>query len=384
MHARVLAAFAVTLVLVGCGTSASASPTPQTPTASLNAAVAAPIASTASPHYSPTGTGLRGMLGAYPPLPAALVPSGVGTKLQKALDGGLGLHSGISTESPGGIAAAVIAPRCGTWAGAAGNRVDAEPMTVDTQFLVASVTKSVTAAAVLRLVEEGRVDLDAPIARYLPGDLHVDTNGATVRQVLQMRSGLGEVAEDDVLVERALAQPDLSIDRASVLATMAAPKAPPGTVTDYVDANYILLGYVIERASGMSVAQAFRSLVLRDNALGRLVYEDAERPQGPLALGLTDPSYHTQDGLQAALRQALATGYIPTRALASVLSTAAAIVSDAPTLARWGYLLYGGSVVSDGSLGLMTQFDTGAIPYGMGTNDLSWPAGLTGTGHGGW
>jgi D-alanyl-D-alanine carboxypeptidase len=330
------------------------------------------------------GTGLLGILGAYPPLPSAPVSSGVATKLQKVLDTFLHLHLGLATESPGGIAAAVIDPRCGTWAGAAGSRVGSEPMTTDTQFLIASATKSVTAAAVLHLVEQGRVDLDAPIARYLPSNLHVDTNGATVRQVLQMRSGLSEVDEDGGLIERALAQPHLSIDRATVLATMAAPKAPPGTVTDYVASGYILLAYVIEQGSGMSVAQALRTLLLRDPAFLRLTFEDEEQPQGPLALAHVDPAEWTRAGLQDELQQALASGYIPTRSLASVISTAGAIVSDAPTLARWGYLLYGGSVVSDDSLALMTRFDAGSVPYGMGTADLRW-IGINGIGHpGGW
>jgi CubicO group peptidase (beta-lactamase class C family) len=115
----------------------------------------------------------------------------VGAHFQEALDALLRQHTGTPSESPGGITAAVIAPGCGTWAGASGQRIDAEPMTSDTQLLIASITKSVTAAAVLRLVEEGLVDLDAPIADYLPADLHVDTNGATVRQVLRMRSHRG-------------------------------------------------------------------------------------------------------------------------------------------------------------------------------------------------
>lgn len=382
MYRRILTAFVVALVVGSCGTSAS--PTPQTATVAPSASLGSTIGSAAPPQASPAGTGFRGILGAYPPVPSAVVPRGVGTNLQKVLDTVLQMHSGMQAGSPGGIAAAVIAPRCGVWAGASGYRAGSEPMTADTQFLIASASKSVTAAAVLRLVEEGRVDLDAPIAHYLPSDLHVDTNGATVRQVLQMRSGLGEVAEDDVLTQRALAQPNVAIDRASVLATMSAPQALPGTVTDYVDSNYILLSYVIEQGSGMSVAQAIRSLVLRDDGLKRLVFEDEEQPQGPLALGLIDPALRTQAGLQDALQRALVSGYIPTRSLASVASTSGSIVSDAPSLARWGYLLYGGSVVSRDSLALMTRFATGAVPYGMGTHDLEWPFGNIGIGHAGW
>jgi len=383
-----VASIALAALSIGCGSSVT--PRPSVSAAALTAGpaasaahVASPMTPTASPSASSSGTGRASVLGGYPPLPTAAVPAAMGARLQGVLDGVLRLHSGISSPSPGGITAAVIAPTCGTWAGAAGHRAPALPMTADTQFMIASATKNVTAASVLRLVEEGRVDLNDPIATYLPAGLTVDTNGATVRQVLQMRSGIGEI-DEDTLVRLALRQPGVALDRATVVRTITKPTAAPGTVTEYVDANYILLAYVIERGSGTSLAKAIRTLVLGDAGLQRLVLEDEDRPQGPLALGMVDTSYRTQSGLQETLGQALATGYIPTRSLASIVSTAGSMVSDAPTLARWGYLLLGGSVVSASSLGLMTTFDPGTIPYGMGTHDLSWPFGIDGIGHAGW
>ena len=59
------------------------------------------------------------------------------------------------------------------------------------EFAIASITKTFTAALVMRLVEQGKMDLDAPLASYL-GDLKVDTNGATVRQALEMRAGIAD------------------------------------------------------------------------------------------------------------------------------------------------------------------------------------------------
>ncbi len=378
MRGRTIASLAFAVVVAGCGGSAA------TTSASAPASPTSVATSSAASSGASSAATLTGLLGAYPSLPSNQVSAATAADLQKVLDDVLALHSGIAAASPGGITAAVIAPKCGTWSGATGHRDGSAPMTADTQFLLASVTKSVTAAAVLRLATERRISLDAPIATYLPGDLHIDTNGATVRQLLQMRSGLAEVDEGEALVSRGLAQPDVPIDRASVLATMGPATAKPGTTTEYVDTNYILLGYVIEKAGGMSVAQAFRSLVLKDPGLARLVYEDEERPQGPLALGYVDPTLWTQAGTQAGLEKALAGGYVPSRSLASSVSTAVAAVSDAPTLARWGYLLYGGEIVSRASLALMTTFSTGDVPYGMGTHDLSWPFGEHGIGHDGW
>jgi D-alanyl-D-alanine carboxypeptidase len=256
-------------------------------------------------------------------------------------------------------------------------------MSTDTQFLIASVTKTLTAAAVLKLVEQGRLDLDAPMADFLPSNLAVDTNGATVIDALRMQTGLAD-ADEKPFLQQAVAHPEEPIDPASLLEAMPSPKTEPGRVTDYVDANYMLLGYVIERASGTTVAQAFRTLVLADPALARLVYQDEEQPQGPLALGNLDLTYYTTPGLQESLRDSLTSGYIPSRALAPRASTADAAVSDSPTLARWGYLLFGGYVVDDASLARMTDFAAGEIKYGMGAHDLAWPAGLHGVGHNGW
>jgi CubicO group peptidase (beta-lactamase class C family) len=68
-----------------------------------------------------------------------------------------------------------------------GDAGNGRPVTPDTQFLVASLSKSFTALAVLQLVEAGRVNLDAPVAAYLPGFTVADPAGArriTVRMLL--------------------------------------------------------------------------------------------------------------------------------------------------------------------------------------------------------
>ena len=69
---------------------------------------------------------------------------------------------------------------------AAGDR----DVTVDTQFSIASITKAVTAAQVMQLVEAGKLGLDDPVADHLPSDIEFDTNGATIRHLLGHRSGI--------------------------------------------------------------------------------------------------------------------------------------------------------------------------------------------------
>lgn len=93
-----------------------------------------------------------------------------------------------------------------------GNAGDDRPITADTQFRIASLSKSFTATAVLQLVTRGQVDLDEPVTTYLPEFSPDDPRGAeiTVRQLLNQTSGL----TDQSFPAATLPQPE---DRKSVV-----------------------------------------------------------------------------------------------------------------------------------------------------------------------
>ena len=118
-----------------------------------------------------------------------------------------------------------------------------EPMTLDTIFDIASLTKSFTAVAVMRMVELGQVRLNDPMARYLPEFGAHGKEEITVRQLLTHFSGL---------------PPDLDMTRrwqgkelALKMAYESAPVEPPGARFLYSDINYVVLGALVERVSGM-------------------------------------------------------------------------------------------------------------------------------------
>ena len=120
-----------------------------------------------------------------------------------------------------------------------------EPMTPDTIFDLASLTKPFTATCVMRLVERGQVRLDDPVARYLPEFARNGKQEITVRQLLTHFSGLP-------------ADLDLKSSwsghaQALQLADDTAPVIPPGSRFLYSDINYIVLGELVERVSGMSL-----------------------------------------------------------------------------------------------------------------------------------
>ena len=136
-----------------------------------------------------------------------------------------------------------------------GNRAlvpSVEPMTEDTIFDVASITKVVaTAPSIAKLVERGQVKLDVPIATYLPEYVdgrvtvrHLRTHTSGIRPGLDLRE---EWSGYDEGIRRVLAE---------------RPQNRPGTIFRYSDINYILLGEIVRRVSGETLDVFARKNVL--------------------------------------------------------------------------------------------------------------------------
>jgi CubicO group peptidase (beta-lactamase class C family) len=144
------------------------------------------------------------------------------------------------------------------------------PLPVDerTLFTIASVTKTFTATAVMRLVAEGRVDLDAAVRRYVPELKLVDEDAAariTVLQLLNHTAGLdwnliGDDV-DDTLASFVAALPGLPLI------------AEPGVRSSYSQAGYNLLGRVIENVTGQPFERAIAGLVLNPAGLDNTVFD---------------------------------------------------------------------------------------------------------------
>jgi CubicO group peptidase (beta-lactamase class C family) len=118
-------------------------------------------------------------------------------------------------------------------------------------FFIGSLTKSFTALAVMQLIEAGKIDLDAPVQRYLPWFRVVDPQASarmTVRHLLNQTSGLptssGEIALADFDNS-----PGAAKRQARALSTLVLAR-PVGSAFEYSNANYNLLGLIIEAASG--------------------------------------------------------------------------------------------------------------------------------------
>jgi CubicO group peptidase (beta-lactamase class C family) len=134
-------------------------------------------------------------------------------------------------------------------------RPGGEAPTPQTPFFIASLTKSFTALAIMQLVEAGKIYLDAPVQRYLPWFRLADPQASaqiTVRHLLNQTSGLPTSAGEIQMADFDNS-PGATERQARALATLKL-KHPVGAAFEYSNANYNLLGLIVEAASGESYA----------------------------------------------------------------------------------------------------------------------------------
>lgn len=250
-----------------------------------------------------------------------------------------------------GATAAVVSDRW-TWSGAAGKDISGTALRPDTSIAVASITKTFVAAEVMLLAQAKKVDLDAPISTYVKHKL--TTNNATVRQHLSMTAGVPDFLPDDYfrLDGAVAAAPGRHWTAVQTLSYLTAPIEAPNSTFSYSNPSYLLLGELIESVTGQPFAAAVRRDLAAPAGLRHAAFQDGEKPQPPVATDHNESCGGQPDG------------YLPCRAFASAVGATGSLAADAPTVAHWGYQLYGGRVLPMELVGEMT---TGDGDYGLGT-----------------
>jgi CubicO group peptidase (beta-lactamase class C family) len=133
-------------------------------------------------------------------------------------------------------------------------------VTPDTPFQLASISKSFTAVAILQLVEAGQVELDGSLSKYLDAFKASPGRAITIRQLLGHTSGYSTLQGNETHVERANSEDALSRQIQRIAPWV--PAAAPGEQWDYSNANYVLLGGVIESVSGLKYDQFVETNIL--------------------------------------------------------------------------------------------------------------------------
>ncbi len=248
------------------------------------------------------------------------------------------------------------------------------PITADDHFRIASQTKTFTAVVVLQLVDEGRVDLDAPIERYLPGVVAGNGNDGTVitvRQLLQHTSG----------VPRDPSNPRPQADGTYTLAELVRSgltqpsRFPPGTGFGYSNIGYQILGMLVERLTGQSVGDAITTRIITP-------------------LGLTETRFPV--GRDRTLADPYLPGYLGGRlppfflwydntrnVELTLVSSAGAMESTMADLVTFERALADGTLVSAAALAEMRGLLPVSPDYGLGLMHLDLSCGGEAWGHAG-
>jgi D-alanyl-D-alanine carboxypeptidase len=256
-------------------------------------------------------------------------------------------------EAPAGFAAvAQAAPAPGlalalegpqgrrAWAAGYRDRSRRAPLLPDSPVRIASVTKTFLAAALLRLAEDGRLDLDAPVSDLLSGETRalLEADGyqpaaITTRQLLAHTAGIADHWGMDLYQLQARYWPGKRWTRQEQLRFAMRhgdPVGAPGERFAYSDTGYLLAAEVLERASGLPMAQAVRTLLGFERlGLGSTWFETLEPPPaGAQPMAMQFIGWQNGSAIHASFD----------------LHGAGGLVSTAPDLARFFAALGSGKV----------------------------------------
>lgn len=279
------------------------------------------------------------------PRAAAPAPSPMLVADREAISGaprfGTALDAARAVAGADRVTFAVVRDGRLAWAGSSGEGTGAA-----TPLVIGSVTKTFVAAAVLELASAGLVGLDDRIGDLLPAYPNVPPD-VTVRQLLDHTSGIADVFNPTTSVALET-DPDRAWTADALFSTVHEPWHPPGAGWSYANANYYLLGLLVERASHEPLADSLERRFFRPLGL------EATRLLTP-----ADPG-------------SLSAGW------ATIFWASGGMESSAADLARWGDALYAGEILDAPMRAAM--LDVNGSGYGLGVQQLSL-AGVEGVGH---
>jgi CubicO group peptidase (beta-lactamase class C family) len=141
-------------------------------------------------------------------------------------------------------------------------------VTPESRFSINSATKSFTGVAAMQLVETGKLDLDAPIGRYL-ADLPAAWAAIPVRHLLSHQSGLPDIVDSEGVIGSSEAEAWAAVKALPV-------EAADGARFAYNQTNYALLGRIITQQAGMGFADFFRQRQFAPAGVSRTLFGDSD------------------------------------------------------------------------------------------------------------
>lgn len=287
------------------------------------------------------------------------------TRLQHIIDS---FQNNPAYPYVGGMTAAIKVDGLASWQGATGyaaRNVDGNnnllpggiPFATSTLSRMYSVTKTFTAALTLELASEGNFSLDDAVITYIPflNAINSELNGnVTLRQLLAHESGYSSYS-DELMLQIAVAfQPTHEWTPFEALSFVHQVSAP-GAEQKYSNTNYIVLGAIIELATGKPLQQHFRERFFTPLALNSMYFDAREQqPAGTLLASPHDnispfnPIFQLtgQPTFPDAVTNISA---FPFTAISTLEFASGGLITNINDLADWGNALFGGRAISQAS-----------------------------------
>jgi D-alanyl-D-alanine carboxypeptidase len=351
-------------------TEPSLSPSPATTSPAPTAAPTAEPPSSASPSASPNSSAAPGS-GQSAPRPVISRPIQPERRLTYATQLALQARLDRLRERYAipGISVAIVMPDGSTWLGVSGlaDVSKARPVSTSTSFAIASISKTFTAALILALAEEGRIDLNAPVRTYLPTLKKVGSR-VLVRQLLDHTSGLRDYFFHASIDRALLSKANRRWDADDALRYVGKAYFKPGTGWHYSNTNYLVLGLLAEAVEGAPLGEQIRDRFLRPLGLDRTWYQPGEAAEADVAHG-----YRFTSSARNAKPIDLSDGtpIVPFTAVITAAAGAGGYASDARDIARWARALYGSRLLAPETVARMVDDTATAtykarVPYGLG------------------
>ncbi|MEM9931685.1 MAG: serine hydrolase domain-containing protein, partial [Bacteroidota bacterium] len=240
----------------------------------------------------------------------------------------------------------------GIWVGTLGEADTGVPMEPDMRLGIASNSKAITAALILRLQDEGLISLEDRVSDYLDPHPHVDGD-ITLRQLMIHTSGLFDFLNDWTTATQNEYNADLNRNwtMEEILATIGPPLFSPGERHSYSNTNYLLLGMIAEAATEMDIRDLLHQYVF-----------------DPLDVDMAYPP--TDDVFADAYADLFVGGDFDLNpgqeaTFLSFTATAGAVWATPYDMVRWYAALFGGDFLGQqGQMDLLGK--DGAVAYGMG------------------
>jgi D-alanyl-D-alanine carboxypeptidase len=262
----------------------------------------------------------------------------------------------VKVGAPGAEAAVVACGRV-VWAGYSGvtDLRSRRPVSARTLFVLASSTKTITATMIMQLVQAGRLSLNTPLSAFYPQ--LPNASRITVRMLLNMTSGLPEYLDNARISNLINNDPRHHWTRDELLTGLGKAQFAPGARYQYTNTNFIALGGILERITGTSIEDNFKSRVGRPAGMTSSTF--IPTPAGTSRMA--QPYTQANNG-------ALTDWWIPGYGLSNdywgPVWTDGGLASTATDLARFGNALLRDRLVSAATLAQMTN--VGRNNYGLG------------------